>query len=74
MIIPTGGSSGSKAPITIVINGSNGTSTSIDLSKLIYADNDGDAGAKGVPLKGYYLASEDNTMGVKFGTLLRREY
>lgn len=62
-----------NAPVNITINGSNGTTTTIDLSKLIYADNDSDAATKGVAVKGYYLASLGNTMGVKHGTLVRRE-
>ena len=40
----------------------------------IYATDDYDAEAKGVLLKGYYLASQPNNMGVKYGTVLRREY
>lgn len=81
MLIPVGGGNSSKTPVTIIINGSGGTTTTIDLSKLLYFPNDGAAGAINpqtnqpfVPLKGYYLASEDNTLGVKYGTMLRREY
>ena len=51
-------------------NGGNGT----DLAALIYADNDFDAQQKGVSLKGFFLASEVNTMGVKYGTVVRREF
>jgi hypothetical protein len=75
------GNTQTTRPLTIVINGSNGTSTSIDLSKLSYFANDEAAGAINVAtnkpyveLKGYYLASEDNTMGVPVGSLKRREY
>lgn len=75
--------SSKAAPVTIVINGSNGTTTTIDLSKLDYFPNDAAAGAgvgesgallTPVPIKGYYLASEDNTMGLPKGSLKRREY
>jgi hypothetical protein len=51
-----------------------GNTTGTDLSKLPYADNDSDARAKGVALKGFYLASYENTMGVKYGTVLRVEF
>ena len=40
----------------------------------VYAENDAQAGRLGVPSKGYYLAAPTNTMGVKYGTLVRREY
>jgi hypothetical protein len=40
----------------------------------IYADNDAHAAIKGVPLLGFYLASQENTMGVKYGTVLQRTY
>ena len=75
------GNTTSRQAINITINGSNGTSTSIDLSNLKYFPNDSAAGAINpvtnepfVALKGYYLASEDNTMGVPKGSLKRREY
>jgi hypothetical protein len=41
---------------------------------LIYADNDAAAAALGVALKSDYLASDTNTLGVKAGTRVRREY
>jgi len=44
-----------------------------DLSNLLYANDDWHAGALGIALKGYYLASEFNNLGVKYGTVLRRE-
>ncbi|MDZ7879162.1 MAG: hypothetical protein U5L45_15890 [Saprospiraceae bacterium] len=47
---------------------------SVDLLRLPYADNDADAGYKNIALKAYYLASQVNTMGVKYGTLVRREF
>lgn len=49
------------------------TTTQTDIAT-VYADNDGQAGSLGVLLKKYYLAAETNTMGVKYGTLIRREY
>lgn len=46
-----------------------------DLTKgLIYAFDDFDAGAKGVPIGGYFLAAEVNGMGKKKGDLTQREY
>lgn len=54
----------------IVVNVNHGGT---DLTKLIYADNDTHAGVLGVALKGYYLASLENTLGIKEGTLIRRE-
>jgi len=51
-----------------------GGGTGTDLSTLPYADDDFDAGLKLIPIKGYYLASSTNTMGVKYGTLVRREF
>ncbi len=55
-------------------SGSGGSGTGIDLSTLIYAYDDAEAGAKGVPIKGYFLAAAVNGMGKKYGDVTRREY
>lgn len=54
--------------------GTTSSGSGTDLSTLLYADDDFDAGTKGVAVKGYYLASSTNTLGVKYGTVLRREF
>lgn len=61
-------SCGGTPKITVNVNHGN------DLNNLPYADSDADAKGKGVAIKGFYLASDTNIIGAKYGTLVRREY